>query len=309
MKSIVLSDGSRVETFEKPPADFSLRSARPQDLLRYGFPAAPSHPLLKRLHSLGIARLANRLKWVEPSFAVLSNKGHGFGRRRQATGAQIFDNWCGVQVSSPARDSISWVTGSWVVPNVSVPTDKCDHYSCHWVGIDGNGSTEPLFQAGVECDVTGGGAREFYAWYEWLPDNATQVMIKGIKVQAGDYVTAIVCSDSGAGSTSGTVYFTNSTSGEYTSFRPTAPNSALLGSTAEWISEVTEEGGVIDSESLADFGEVYFGSALAGTVGDVLLDGFDGAQIEMQDPTSKQELGIGIPVGVQTVRTVFMGTR
>lgn len=190
---------------------------------------------------------------------------------------------------------------------MSHPTKKQDYYSCHWIGIDGNDQTQPLFQAGVECDVSSGDHRDFYAWYEWLPDNPYQVKIKNMPISGGDYVTVLVCSDSGAGSTSGTVYFTNTTLGVYTSFQVSAPKSALLGGTAEWISESTDVNGVIESSLLADFGEVYFSDAFAGTAAYASLNGLNGQQIEMQDNVSKVEYGLGIPVASNLVRTIYLG--
>jgi hypothetical protein len=295
-----------VRPFKKPSERFSLSKASDRELLVAGFPARPSDPRLREHYDALVKRLSGKLQWIEPEFELLEGKGHGSKAEPGRRAVQSTGNWCGVQVAAPAGDSASWVAASWVVPNVSHPTKKQNYYSCHWVGIDGNDLTQPLFQAGVECDVSKGDGHTFYAWYEWLPDMPYQVKIKNMTVNAGDYVTVMVCSDSGAGSTTGTVYFTNTTLGLYTSFAVSAPNSALLGLTAEWISEVTMIGGVPDITKLADFGEVYFGEAIGGTTKDAFLDAANGTQIEMENEAGA-EYGIGIPIATEVARTVYTG--
>jgi hypothetical protein len=294
-----------VRPFKRPAGNFSFATASDRELLAAGFPARPSDPRLRKHYDALVKRLDGKLQWIEPEFVPLEGKGRGLNQKRGHEAAEKSGNWCGVEVAAAAGESVSWVGGSWVVPNVSHPTKNKNYYSCHWVGIDGDG-VSPLFQAGVECDVTGGDDRSFYAWYEWLPDMKTQVKIKNMKVNAGDYVTAIVCSDHGAGSTTGTVYFTNTTLGLYTSFAVSAPHSALDGLTAEWISEVTMINGVIDITSLADFGEIYFGDAFAGTTSHNFLDAANGTQIEMEN-TVGTDYGIGIPIAPGVARTVYSG--
>ncbi len=295
-----------VRPFKKPPADFSLSKASDKELLLRGFPARPSDPRLRKHYDGLVRRLEGKLQWIKPELELLEGKGHGLNAKPRRGAPEDSGNWCGVKVTAAAGDSVRWVGASWVVPNVSHPTKKQDYYSCHWVGIDGDGKNQPLFQAGVECDVSKGDGRTFYAWYEWLPDMPYQAKISNMTVNAGDYVTAMVCSDSGAGSTTGTVYFTNTTLGLYTSFEVSAPNSALKGLTAEWISEVTEINQVIDITKLADFGEIYFGEAIGGTMKDAFVDAGTGTEIEMENEAGT-EFGIGIPIASGVARTVYMG--
>jgi hypothetical protein len=294
-----------VRPFKKPSEQFSFSKASDKELLVAGFPARPSDPRLRAHYDALVKRLDGKLQWIEPELELLEGKGRGLRAKPGRTAIERSGNWCGVEVAAPAGDSVSWAAASWVVPNVSHPTKNQDYYSCHWVGIDGDG-TKQLFQAGVECDVSKGDDRTFYAWYEWLPDMPYQAKIKNMTVNAGDYVTAMVCSDSGAGSTTGTVYFTNTTLGLYTSFAVSAPNSALQGLTAEWISEVTMINGVIDITKLADFGEVYFGEAIGGTTQHVFVDAVNGKQIEMENGAGP-EYGIGIPIATGVARTVYAG--
>lgn len=301
--AVIQLDRVSIHTFEKPPSDFRLMEATPQQLRRHGFPPRPDDPTMRAAYDGVMRRLAGKLQWIEPTFEVLADRGHGLNRR--SAGLQTGPNWSGVVVYAPANDSVASVAGSWVVPNVSPSSQKKNFYSCHWVGIDGD-NTQQLLQAGVECDVTGGGDTSFYAWYEWLPDNATQVKISSMKIEPGDYVTVLICTESGAGSTQATIYFTNSTSGKYLSFVVTAANSAIQGRMAEWVSEITEINSVIDADTLADFGEVYFGDCIAGTVKSGLLNVMNGDQLEMLD-SAGVEKAIGIPITSTVVRTAYMG--
>jgi hypothetical protein len=70
-------------------------------------------------------------------------------------------------------------------------------------------------------------------------------------------ITMILCSTQGAGSATGTVFFTNRTTGASTSFALSAPgNTKLIGNCAEWIVEAPTVGG--GQSAIADYGEVFF---------------------------------------------------
>ena len=124
---------------------------------------------------------------------------------------------------APAGDSFSWVGGDWVVPDVDAPTANQWYYSSSWIGIDGDGSGD-VFQAGVECEAYRSGAsvtKNIYPWWEWFP--ISEVQITNFAVGPGDMITMLLCSAHGAGSTTGTVYVTNRTTGLSTSVTLTAP--------------------------------------------------------------------------------------
>jgi len=68
-------------------------------------------------------------------------------------------------VHAPVGDSFTWVSGEFVEPNVSAPTDQRGYYSSHWIGIDGDGSMD-VCQAGVTCNAeryTGSLNRDIHA--------------------------------------------------------------------------------------------------------------------------------------------------
>jgi hypothetical protein len=180
---------------------------------------------------------------------------------------------------------------------VAAPPDNQPQYFCaSWIGIDGDGSGD-VFQAGVESDVNSGGttAASIYPWWEWFP--ISEVQITNLQVNAGDMVTMVLCSEKGAGSTTGTVFFSNRTTGESTSVGLTAPSgTTLVGKSAEWIVEApTVDGG---QSALADYGEVFFSVCDAYTVGGVTVDGGTGNNINMTAGSATVSDGILITPAV-----------
>ncbi len=108
----------------------------------------------------------------------------------KATGAIVGTNWSGyvaaTNVNSPATESVSAVTGTWVVPRVSVTAS--DAYSSDWVGIDG-WTSPTVEQVGTEGDSLGGVAT-YSAWWEMYP--AYPVYITSMTISPGDTMTGSV---------------------------------------------------------------------------------------------------------------------
>ena len=77
------------------------------------------------------------------------------------TGAVTSSNWSGYAVatnlSNPQANSVSAVSGSWIVPTVT-GSSRGTTYSAVWVGIDGY-SDSTVEQIGTEEDVVNGSAR------------------------------------------------------------------------------------------------------------------------------------------------------
>lgn len=99
-------------------------------------------------------------------------------------------NWSGyaaaTKISKPAKNSVSSVSGSWVVP--ALTSSFHDTYSSIWVGIDGYAS-ETVEQIGTGHDwVTGG--QHNYAWFEMFPREA--YLINDFPVDIGDIISAEV---------------------------------------------------------------------------------------------------------------------
>lgn len=100
------------------------------------------------------------------------------------------ENWSGfaaaTSLKKPALSSVSQISGTWKVPNVSKSHN--DTYCSIWVGIDGyeSGTVE---QIGTEHDWSNG-KEEHYAWFEMYPKYPKE--LRGFPVEPGDVITAEV---------------------------------------------------------------------------------------------------------------------
>ena len=174
-------------------------------------------------------------------------------------------NWSGyaaeTNLSQPQPNSVTKVSGSWIVPTVTGPsTGKT--YSCVWVGIDGNNkSSGTVEQLGTEEDVNNGHP-DYYAWWEMFP--AQPYTISSMKVEPGDSITASVQYITwGAHAGQFHLSIVDKTSNH--SFSKYARSSqyqsplAAQRSSAEWIVEAPG----VPTLPLADFGSVTFTNASA----------------------------------------------
>jgi hypothetical protein len=157
-------------------------------------------------------------------------------------------NWSGYVDTGPTFTA----TGAqWTVPTVQ-PSQSAE-YSSTWIGIDGYNDSS-LIQAGTGQDTVNG-ATSYYAWYEILPNYATEVGT----VTPGDHMVASIQEVS-----SGTweIAITDITSGSVFS-QQFSYNGA--GGSAEWI----EEAPTINSQqsTLADFGSESFSCIADSTSG------------------------------------------
>jgi Peptidase A4 family len=256
MRRMELEGGIEIATFA-PPRGFDPLAAAPGELEKYGFPSLPENARHRARYRRVLEHLKNKLHYVPPTFRVNKEKVHGPRRKLETAGTETSTNWSGAVVYAPAGQAFSWVQGDWVVPNVDAPTENQWYYCASWIGIDGDGSAD-VFQAGVECEVYRSGSsitRSFYPWWEWYP--SPEVQITNLPMDPGDMVTMLLCSSQGAGSTKGTVFFANRTTGASTSLVLTAPGTTkLIGNCAEWIVEAPTVGGA--QSALADYGEVFF---------------------------------------------------
>jgi hypothetical protein len=187
-------------------------------------------------------------------------------------------NWSGyvaaTSISQPQSNSVSSVSGSWVVPRVDGPSSGTTH-SAVWVGIDGfsNGTVE---QVGTEQDVVNG-TPVYDAWWEMFSTGRQQPeqVITGMTVMPGDSITASVQFIS-SGTHANQFYLSivdNSRSNDsFSTYQMSSQTQSPLAqrNCAEWIVEApTIVGSGI--ASLADFGSVTFTSASA------VINGVSGA--------------------------------
>ena len=179
-------------------------------------------------------------------------------------------NWSGYAATAASGQTFASVSGSWTVPSVTSTTSG-NTYSCHWIGLDGDGSTT-VEQIGTEADVING-TPTYYAWYEFAP--AAEVEISGFAIQPGDQMSATVEYDGATTSKSGsteygytmTLYDARTKSGTSLGELYTTTDAALA--SAEWIAEAPTliVRGKDKLSTLADFGSVTFTGA------DAALDG------------------------------------
>jgi Peptidase A4 family len=106
---------------------------------------------------------------------------------RSAASAQMgaSPNWTGFQSNGggPYNDAFT----EWTIPS-SFPTPPGDTYESSWAGI-GSGASDKnaLFQAGTETNVNTGDGVSNYAWWEFYPANAQQVVNLSISSGSVDY--------------------------------------------------------------------------------------------------------------------------
>ena len=81
-------------------------------------------------------------------------------------------------------------------------------------------------------------------------------------------MNCLVCAPAGAGATTGYVFLSNTSNGEFVSAQPTAPpGTKLVGNCAEWIMEDPSVGG--SEAPFPDYGAEFFYDCQAGTAKNV----------------------------------------
>ena len=281
MKTITLEGDIKVVTFSPPPQNFNPLTASASDLEKHGFPAIPADPHHRERYARVFGQLKHKLNHIEPTFRVNKDRSHGPRKRAANAGTETSTNWSGGVVYAPAGQAFKWVQGDWVIPDVDAPTVGQWYYAASWIGLDGDGSGD-VFQAGIECDCFRSGTtitRNIYPWWEWCCPTP-EVQITNLAVSPGDMVTVLICSTQGPGSTTGTVYITNRTTGLSTTVAMTAQGSIkLVGNCAEWIVEAPTVGGA--QSALADYGAVYFNVCEAYLTNNTTVNGGTGNNINM----------------------------
>lgn len=164
-------------------------------------------------------------------------------------------NWAGyvaaTNLQQPAQNSVSAVSGSWVVPTISHSTQHT--YCAIWVGIDGY-SSPSVEQIGTEHDWDNG-QQTNYAWFEMYPEASYQIV--GFPVNPGDLIHASVTFK---GNGVFLLTITNSTRKVYTNV-PTSYTTSHTAqrSCAEWIVEAPYLNQILP---LAHFNPITFSNCL-----------------------------------------------
>lgn len=279
MKKITLADNIEVITYA-PVHGFDPLKASTLELTKNGFPPVPNDQRHRARFEQIWSKISGKFSYLQPTFRVNADKFHGPRKREATAGTETSNNWSGAVVYAPAGDSFKWIEGRWVIPNVDAPTSGQWYYCASWIGIDGDGSGD-VFQAGIECEVYRSGSTlttNIYPWWEWYP--TAEVAITNFAIRPGDLVSLLLCSQQGAGSTTGTLFFTNLTTGVGTSITLNAPSGTqLVGNSAEWVVEAPTVGG--SQSAIADYGEVFFSICEANTVKGTQINGATGNNINM----------------------------
>jgi Peptidase A4 family len=279
MAIINLDNNVKITTFN-PPSSFDPLTASAADLARFGFPDRPSDPRLLQRYQSVFKRLQGKFQYIQPTFRIDPTKTTRPNAGARTGGTETYDNWSGGVVYAPSGQSFKWVQGEWVVPNVYAPTQNQWYYCANWIGLDGDGSGD-VCQAGMICSVYQSGSsitRNIYPWHEWYP--SSWVEITNLAISPGDMVSMLICTPQGAGSTTATVYFSNTTSGLSTSYAITAPGTTkLAGNSAEWIVETPYVNGVLTQ--MPDYGEVFFSTCEAYLTNGTVVNGGTGNNINL----------------------------
>lgn len=179
----------------------------------------------------------------------------------RATGSS--NNWAGyvavTNLNNPANNSVSKVSGTWIVPAVKKSNDHT--YCAIWVGIDGY-SSGTVEQLGTEHEWVNG-QQKHYAWFEMYPDYAYQ--INGFPVNVGDSISASV---EYIGNNTFKLSMTNNTK-KVTTVVPYSHTQSTVAkrSCAEWVAEAPWMNGVLP---LSNFGSIKFSDCTA------TINGIDG---------------------------------
>jgi hypothetical protein len=292
MPRIKLDKGREIRTFEPPPDNFDPFKAAPEDLKRHGFPPLPTNPHLLERYKRLMNAVKGRFHYVPPTFRD----------RRLRAGTEISNTWSGGIVSAPAGQSFRWIQGDWFVPYVAAINQNEWEYMSSWIGID---NANPC-QVGVTCEVYQSGNNvntpQPFFWYEWVPNPGHEVT--SITVRPGDWVSVLLCTPQGSGSTEATCFFLNQTTGAATSFSFFAPDSSepLVGNSAEWIVErptLNSEDGQI--ATLPFFGSLLFNSCEAALTNDAIVESGAGDAIIMQDKASGETLAVANLLGQNAI--------
>ena len=210
---------------------------------------------LRRMLVLVLFAMTATASADKPSLFPGATRAVGHGHRdiviRERHGNQVTSsNWSGYAVTT-AKDSVSDVKGSWVVP--SVTCNSTDAYAAFWVGIDGYGSST-VEQIGTDSDCVNG-KPTYYAWFEFYPHFSYN--IDSVAVKPGDVISAEVNYTA-----NGRFAVSISVNGG-PRFSTSTKLSQATRSSAEWIIEAVWGAGVLP---LADFNSVSY-SADNATVG------------------------------------------
>jgi Peptidase A4 family len=261
-----------------------------EELLQRGYPPRPSPegaPGAFHAWQRAVSVPATR---IEPQLVSRPDIGRGLARpvpAREAgptegatTTQTSFTNWSGFELNG-APGAYDWVSGMWNVPSVTGESNT-HTYSLLWVGLDGDGVTNPgitdLVQAGtgqenIEINFLGFNFSfsSYYAWTEFLPQQPTLQQIANFAINPGDEIfVEVFIGNAGCGPDLtgffGQFWLENLTTSQSTIVYTPRGSTTVVGREAVWIMERTEliaANGTTSFPDLADYGSATMLNAWA----------------------------------------------
>ena len=222
---------------------------------------------------------------ITPRFSILPQKRHRLLKNRHGT--EIYNNWSGAAIYSATNIVMNTIEATWTIPNtfpLVAATDGIWYSASAWIGLDGDGNSTDIIQAGCDSDLmiaNGVISRQTTPWWEWYPGDT--VGINNFAVALGDTVNCLIGMSSVTGAT---IYFHNLTSGTAETFAAALPPGVkLTGNCAEWIVEALELGST--SPMLARYGGIFFNECNCGNNAGIVQSLSDASVISMNDPSGK----------------------
>jgi hypothetical protein len=268
MKQITLDGGIKVGVFRKTPPDFDPFTASPAEVRAYGLPSLPDHTRHRERYRRLVTRMLRRSCFVEPQFRVHPGLPTVPDTGVVLAGPQTWasPNTSGAVITAPAGSSFLWMQSDWVVPSVSLPAGSSESFFATWIGIGGGDSA---LQAGFHASVSRGQTQLLPFW-EWLSPQTGHILdVTNVTVRPGDFLSVILCTSQGAGSTDATIYFMNWTNSSHTAVAVQGP--VLMATTAQWGAGFPFLWGG-NAGLLADYGQVFFSECDAVTTAPELLN-------------------------------------
>lgn len=285
-----------------PASEVSLVDADIKTLKRLGIPIKPKGSPSSDAVRIWRNALSRRPEVIAPKLSKRPEIRTYEGIKTGRAAASLSNVWSGGVVMN--QTAMQLVFGQWVVPTVLPPASAGnadgDWWTVAWVGIDGWGSSDVL-QCGTGHHVSrrnGKISTEYFAWYEWFPDNWIQ--ISNFTVQPGDTVSGLITYDGvdQNGVQWGTATLNNISRGKLTRVQFRSPTSSAFtgfsGNCAEWVMERPQFSGV--PAQVPEFGEIVFTNCLACS-STATFQASAGTPVNMVDNTSGKTLSTGLLEG------------
>ncbi|KAH8803401.1 peptidase A4 family-domain-containing protein [Xylogone sp. PMI_703] len=182
--------------------------------------------------------------------------------------ASEFDsNWAGATISPPSGETFKSVTATMTLPSLTKPPQSAgpggEYFLYVWVGIDGDGDCDALWQTGFAGQIEDG----VTSWWGWVCFISSENVVFDtyiLDASTGDTVNMTV---EALSSSEGIFWLENLSTGESQSYQVAGGD--LCMESAEWIVEdpyaSDSEGDIVYFLVWPDFGTMTFDDAVAYT--------------------------------------------